>query len=544
MPQDNAPTTINLARNANAASPRETARGGPNQSRPTQPARRKHQHTAPPVDPAQPNTNSVTDEDLARALLGLPEVPDDKMVTDLALQNTSGTGDVPFSSMVAGLAEKYGPTLPEDDAHLRQANTLNPDQGEQDVVRDRPSSPHTPEPPNTTGESQPLQKDILLNPLQGADTARELPAPVSPRVSLPAVTEQASNERANSITTTIITRNQPTTNNTGQESILRPTVPTMPTLPRGFPATYYETDVKMKALWDPRIKENLDKIDTPKLIAHFMAKGYPPSPAEAVAEFRTFFSEITGIAPNEYRATLALAKTPGTPNQGPFEIIVHGILPELREELLRQRILVAGGKALVFTPYDRTPTTPSFITTYDGFTAAPNEEGIAIIRDAVHKQLSDNSAFESFVANYNDAYELSMDEWIKVDVLNSLEVRPITLAGRNASGTGRTVWNVYLDPPSLIPSHHEEFINVLNGISILTDYDGSGQSLVNPLHCNFCKGKDHTVSTCPFPLLPGWSGPTLNTTPTTRQNTTRGRGGGRRGNIVSPRGRNGRNLGY
>ncbi|KAJ3996501.1 hypothetical protein F5050DRAFT_1807709 [Lentinula boryana] len=213
------------------------------------------------------------------------------------------------------------------------------------------------------------------------------------------------------------------------------------------------------------------------------------------------------------------------------------------QTLLDRQVLNTSHGTFFVTPYNAPPS--RFITNIEGFTYSPEQR--QELEQLTRFIMSRQPRLTTFITGHRDAVPanfITSDDVVNT-VLNTVEMRPMAMAV--SGGQTRTVWNLFMEPPSLNIAHHNELVAIINAIAFRTPLFGTGRQMRNPVRCNHCGGFDHPSGHCPFPTIPGWiersnpNPPTTNneTIPSDRGQSARGRGGGTTRGRSAPRGRRG-----
>ncbi|KAJ3791919.1 hypothetical protein GGU11DRAFT_750846 [Lentinula aff. detonsa] len=199
------------------------------------------------------------------------------------------------------------------------------------------------------------------------------------------------------------------------------------------------------------------------------------------------------------------------------------------QTLLDRQVLNTSHGTFFVTPYNAPPS--RFITNIEGFTYSPEQR--QELEQLTRFIMSREPRLTTFITGHRDAVPanfITSDDVVNT-VLNTVEMRPMAMAV--SGGQTRTVWNLFMEPPSLNISHHNELVAIINATAFRTPLFGTGRQMRNPVRCNHCGGLDHPSGHCPFPTIPGWiersnpnpSTPNNETIPADRGQSARGRGG-------------------
>jgi len=191
-----------------------------------------------------------------------------------------------------------------------------------------------------------------------------------------------------------------------------------------------------------------------------------------------------------------------------FPFLIHRISESYACRLISQLCWTIDGFTFFVVEFARPATT--FAMTLTGLHLPASPESNRTVESLVRRWLRNTQSVASFIQQHHDNLPGFMIAEDHIEsTLSSVEVTSTRLGFEADSAVA---FNVYIFPPTNDPAHHPAWLREVQGITYFTDC-GTGKAA--PLfRCNVCKGRDHSSSSCSFPvnqLLVGTSGTAVQT---------------------------------
>lgn len=189
-----------------------------------------------------------------------------------------------------------------------------------------------------------------------------------------------------------------------------------------------------------------------------------------------------------------LQATVGSATYAPvFPFLIHR-LPELyARHLTRQGCWTISN--FTFFVVDFALPTTSYVMTLAGFHLLERPESDAMVASLVRRWLLSSISVVSFIQRHHDNLPtfMTVEEQIKFTI-STVNVIGVKLGGE---GDSPVVFNVYIDPPTIDPLRHQEWLKEVQAIVYFADC-GTGKA-VPIFYCDICKARDHSADSCVFP---------------------------------------------
>ncbi|KAM6490437.1 hypothetical protein JOM56_014110 [Amanita muscaria] len=151
---------------------------------------------------------------------------------------------------------------------------------------------------------------------------------------------------------------------------------------------------------------------------------------------------------------------------------------------------------LTFFALDLSPPSTSFVMTLSGLHLPLMVESNEAVASLIRQKLFASSSVTSIIRRYNENLPpyLTRDEFIQF-ILSTVEVKGVRLGNHEECPV---VFNVYIHPPTNNPHWHRAWLQEVRSVTFFAAY-GTGKA--TPIfHCDTCKGRDHAIESCPFPM--------------------------------------------
>ncbi|KAM6490445.1 hypothetical protein JOM56_014118 [Amanita muscaria] len=151
---------------------------------------------------------------------------------------------------------------------------------------------------------------------------------------------------------------------------------------------------------------------------------------------------------------------------------------------------------LTFFALDLSPPSTPFVMTLSGLHLPLTVESNEAVASLIRQKLFASSSVTSIIRRYNENLPpyLTRDEFIQF-ILSTVEVKGVRLGNHEECPV---VFNVYIHPPTNNPHWHRAWLQEVRSVTFFAAY-GTGKA--TPIfHCDTCKGRDHAVESCPFPM--------------------------------------------
>ncbi|KAJ7797044.1 hypothetical protein B0H14DRAFT_3549280 [Mycena olivaceomarginata] len=183
---------------------------------------------------------------------------------------------------------------------------------------------------------------------------------------------------------------------------------------------------------------------------------------------------------------------------------INGVPADLGAALILQRVLCTSDLTLFISTLN--PAFDGVMGSIEGLAFHNTPAGAQGVATAVVDRLSRTQAFIQLVLSHRDALPAHWSiQQVLNAVLGSITIVPIELdSGR---GGVRVAWHVFM----MVTTHNITFYNSIRaafaGIEFITTWNNTGHVRAD-MGCRICLSIDHPTGLCPFPLVPGWMGPT------------------------------------
>lgn len=177
-----------------------------------------------------------------------------------------------------------------------------------------------------------------------------------------------------------------------------------------------------------------------------------------------------------------------------FPFLIHRI-PELyARHLIRQRCWTISN--FTFFVVDFALPTTSYVMTLAGLHLPERPESDAMVASLVRQWLLSSNSVVSFIQRHHDNLPtfMTVEEQIKFTI-STVDVVGVQLGVEDDSPV---VFNVYIDPPTINPLRHQEWLREVQAIVYFADC-GTGKA-VPVFYCDTCKARDHSSDSCMFPV--------------------------------------------
>ncbi|KAF8339373.1 hypothetical protein F5887DRAFT_1077408 [Amanita rubescens] len=175
-----------------------------------------------------------------------------------------------------------------------------------------------------------------------------------------------------------------------------------------------------------------------------------------------------------------------------FPFLIHRI-PELYARYLtEQRCWTISN--FTFFVMDFALIATSYVMTLAGLHLPKRPESDAMVASLVRQWLLSSNSVISFIRRqYNNWPMFMIEEQIEFTI-STVDVIGVKLGGGDDSPV---VFNVYIDPPTIDPLRHQEWLKVVQAVIYFADC-GTGKAA--PIfYCDICKARDHSADSCIFP---------------------------------------------
>ncbi|KAF8339381.1 hypothetical protein F5887DRAFT_1077415 [Amanita rubescens] len=176
-----------------------------------------------------------------------------------------------------------------------------------------------------------------------------------------------------------------------------------------------------------------------------------------------------------------------------FPFLIHRI-PELYARHLTQQRCWTISNFTFFVVDFAIPTT-SYVMTLAGLHLLERPESDAMVASLVRRWLLSSNSVVSFIQRHHDNLPtfMSVEEQIEFTI-STVDVIGVKLGGE---GDSPVVFNIYIDPPTIDPLRHQEWLKEVQAIIYFADC-GTGKAA--PIfYCDICKARDHSADSCIFP---------------------------------------------
>lgn len=304
------------------------------------------------------------------------------------------------------------------------------------------------------------------------------------------------------------------------------------------------------ALWDA---------ETGAKVLVYKANGGRIDSRDEITKLRDIIQNTLGSGPSPIIAAPIPEVERGRRDGSPVCSLVRGILPDKVQLLINMRFISTATLSVFFIPYSPPPY--QFVTTLKGFMFFDEKEKESekevreIVGEALFSMTTSSDSTKTirrFLGRHQDNIPKpieSMETTLRY-LRSSIVIRRFNLLKKEDVGTGAgesyPAWNVYIQPPTTIPSALDEWRAAIQSFTFVTKEDGAGRTY-KIFKCTVCRSSDHPGGLCPYPPHPKWASPTTTTSlaaesllnPPQQQNdnrnpATRGRG---RGTASNQRGR-------
>jgi hypothetical protein len=209
-----------------------------------------------------------------------------------------------------------------------------------------------------------------------------------------------------------------------------------------------------------------------------------------------------------------------TAERNPTSFLIHNLTEKQRQTLLTRRTW--SSTSITFRVVPLEPKCPNFLFSIKGFTTQTTET----VHNAV-KEVWNDAATETFLNGIcNQVPEKNRAEANKA-LYNFIQSMWVTMLDtRNRGNILAPTFRVYAIGETINEDNTWcQLRSYLATRDYMIPFEDPGLVMLPSAECSLCHGADHPRGLCPFPLIPGWNGPTRRDDPPLIDPTT-----GRRGN--------------
>ncbi|KAJ7180858.1 hypothetical protein C8R46DRAFT_1319225 [Mycena filopes] len=279
-----------------------------------------------------------------------------------------------------------------------------------------------------------------------------------------------------------------------------PRIPITPTPEGGWPLV---TGVDREVLMDPVDKEQTgeweeEEAEGPTSLAFRMGGSLDP-----VSDSRALAAAAEGTVnaePGSARVGAGVAAVEGA--RPPNVFIIAGLSAFAHRALQEQLVIsTANGTFVILPPH---PNESGYMGTVVDLAFENTPEGAIGAADVIRRCATKNMQFVQLVQTHRDGVprNYSIQE-IADELRDSITVQPIEIT--NTLGT-RIGWRVYSIVTTRIPAAYRLIRAAFRKTRLVTGFSYRGVVRAD-MSCAVCRGIDHPTGLCPFPLVPGWMGP-------------------------------------
>ena len=184
-----------------------------------------------------------------------------------------------------------------------------------------------------------------------------------------------------------------------------------------------------------------------------------------------------------------------------------------------------------------TPEVTDFAIAIHGFPLDRSNASDLIVGGAVRDTISKDTSIRAFITNFNDNLPDVQPDQLMALITASVRVRSVSVVEKN---TPKTVFNLYIRPPTRIPERFKAWIQELKELNF-NCFRGAGSSRPS-FYCDTCKGRDHLTTACPFAAITGWPANPAFVNDAATNPAAVNASGGARGGHTNNRGRGGSSI--
>jgi len=177
-----------------------------------------------------------------------------------------------------------------------------------------------------------------------------------------------------------------------------------------------------------------------------------------------------------------------------FPFLIHRISEPYSRRLISQLCWTIDGFTFFAVDFVRPAT--SFVMTLTGLHLPSSPESNRTVETVVRRWLRDTQSVASFIRQYHDnlpGFTITEDH-----VEFTLSTVEVTGTRLGFEADSPVAFNVYIIPPTNDAAHHLAWMREVQGITYFADC-GTGKAA--PLfRCSTCKARDHSSTSCPFPV--------------------------------------------
>ncbi|KAJ6450062.1 hypothetical protein C8R45DRAFT_1043958 [Mycena sanguinolenta] len=232
----------------------------------------------------------------------------------------------------------------------------------------------------------------------------------------------------------------------------------------------------------------------------------PPHEARMI---HSNLADLLNIQRYKFRVCAAEPRiTPSGRNSNVF--LIGGLGEPLNTAIQRSRVVSAPGITFFIYPPHPQPQVSGFMGTIVGLNLENSQDGDGAALEAIRSAVMVNKRFTKAVFSYCDPLPVDLcPEEMLDDLRDSITIRPVEL--RTLDQGHRIGYRVYATVRTKDLGAYQairlafRFTKVFMPVGMLgTVYGEFGL-------CRICRSIDHSASLCPYPICPGWRGPSAST---------------------------------